>query len=146
VPSLATFSAYVAQLSMDQRNELTHLGYSLTAPNPLTVQQVTELQHLGYNWHALQGHPGAAPPDLGASSAAGLGGGRAHARGGRSADLMAGHHPLMRAVPLRAHWVKAVGGPSNHHAEVARVARQAGLHPARLLALNPRATGFIRVA
>lgn len=72
---------------------------------------------------------------------------RKHAIGSRAA---AGHlsdaHPLVGAPVRYAHYVRAVGGPRNHRHEVARVAQQAGVHPARIAMLNPEYTGRIRVA
>lgn len=78
------------------------------------------------------------------SAVGGIGGGRP--AGSRSAHLMHHAHPLVGArVPYQFH-VRAVGGPMNHANEVHRVALQSGVHPARIMALNPTPTGFIRVA
>lgn len=76
---------------------------------------------------------------------AGIGGAR-RSIGSRSANLWHHSHPLIGArVPYQYH-VRAVGGAPNHAREVHRVALQAGVHPARLMALNPTPTGYIRVA
>lgn len=73
-------------------------------------------------------------------------GGAAKSIGSRSARLMHDAHPLIGArVPYQYH-VRAIGGPANHAREVHRVALQSGVHPARLMALNPTPTGYIRVA
>ncbi|HXM54538.1 MAG TPA: hypothetical protein VOB72_04050 [Candidatus Dormibacteraeota bacterium] len=71
---------------------------------------------------------------------------RKHAAGSRSAHLMHDAHPLVGANVRYAHYVRAVGGPGNHRREIARVAHQAGVHPARVAMLNPVYTGRIRVA
>lgn len=66
--------------------------------------------------------------------------------GSRSATLMHYAHPLLTRRVVYSHFVRAVGGPAAHKAEVHRVAGQAGVHPARLEALNPVYTGKIRIA
>lgn len=66
--------------------------------------------------------------------------------GSRSADLMSPWHPLVTAHHSYPHFVRAVGGAPNHSREVVRVARQAGVHPARLMMLNPNPNGWVRVA
>jgi len=72
---------------------------------------------------------------------------RKHAIGSRArAPEWHDSHPLIGAPVRYAHYVRAVGGPGNHRREVARVARQAGVHPARVAMLNPQYTGRIRVA
>ena len=73
----------------------------------------------------------------------GIGGGSV---GSRSATLFAGHHPLARVAHRYPHFVRAVGGAPNHTREVHRVAQQSGVHPARLMMLNPEPTGWLRVA
>jgi len=65
--------------------------------------------------------------------------------GSRSSTLMAPHHPLVTEHHRYPHFVAAVGGAPNHTREVIRVAKQAGVHPARLMMLNPQPTGWIRV-
>lgn len=72
-----------------------------------------------------------------------IGGG---AVGSRRTTLMSYFHPdLNRKV--RYPQLIAVGGPASaHRGNVHRVAAQAGVHPARLLALNPTHRGLIRVA
>lgn len=72
---------------------------------------------------------------------------RKHSIGARSsAPVWHDAHPLVGAPVRYAHYVRAVGGPANHRSEVARVARQSGVHPARVAMLNPEYTGRIRVA
>jgi hypothetical protein len=103
------------------------------------VPVTTEDGHSGYVW---------APATALAAAAAAIGGaiGGGRPAGSRSANLMHHAHPLVGArVPYQYH-VRAVGGPGNHAREVHRVATQAGVHPARLMMLNPTPTGFIRVA
>ena len=73
---------------------------------------------------------------------------RKHAIGSRSANLYHDAHPLIGAPVKYAHYVR-VGGPRSaaaHHANVNRVAQQAGVHPARVAMLNPVPTGLIRIA
>lgn len=66
--------------------------------------------------------------------------------GSRRSELMTYFHPdLTRKI--RYPQTIAVGGPASSHAgNVRRVAAQAGVHPARVLALNPHHRGLIRVA
>jgi hypothetical protein len=64
----------------------------------------------------------------------------------RSAPVWSDAHPLVGGPVRYPHYIQAVGGPGNHRREVARVARQAGVHPARVAMLNPTYTGRIRVA
>lgn len=71
---------------------------------------------------------------------------RKHAIGSRSAHEWHDAHPLVGGQVRYPHYVRAVGGPGNHINEVHRVARAAGVHPARVLMLNPVHTGRIRVA
>jgi len=77
-------------------------------------------------------------------ASAGVGG--PGAMGSRSASLMSPWHPLVSAHHRYPHFVRAVGGAPNHTSEVARVAQQAGVHPARLMMLNPNPNGWVRVA
>ena len=83
-----------------------------------------------------------------ALNAAGKGGpwyGRGGSIGSRSANLWWGGHPLLKQRIRYPQFVKAGGGPAQHQVEVHRVARQAGVHPAQVLAANPHFTGLIRV-
>lgn len=73
-----------------------------------------------------------------------VGGGRSV--GSRSARTMTHFHPAITQRVKYAHYVRAIGGPQLHAAEIQRVATQSGVHPARLRALNPVYTGKIRVA
>ena len=84
----------------------------------------------------------------GIGGAGGIGGpARKHSIGARSrAPEWHDAHPLIGQNVRYAHYVRAVGGPGNHAREVGRVARQAGVHPARVAMLNPEYTGRIRVA
>jgi hypothetical protein len=89
--------------------------------------------------------------DVASFTAPGQGGGiggpvRKHAIGSRSAHQWQDAHPGVGARVPYAHYVRAVGGPRNHIREVHRVAQQSGVHPARILMLNPEPTGRIRVA
>lgn len=85
-------------------------------------------------------------PGAGGLGVGGPGTARKHAIGSRSAWLHHDAHPLIGAPVRYAHYVRAVGGPANHRREVARVAHQAGVHPARVAMLNPEYTGHIRIA
>ena len=76
----------------------------------------------------------------------GVGGPVRRSIGSRSSNLWSDAHPLIGAPVPIAHWTRAVGGGSNHMNEVWRVSSQAGVHPARILALNARPAGLIRVA
>jgi hypothetical protein len=105
----------------------------------------------GGRWNDLTGQYAKETAQLESSGAVpGTGGpisvGGPGAKGSRSAFLMAGHHPLIKMPPRHEYFVRAVGGPGNHTREVARVAQQAGVHPARLMMLNPNPGGYIRVA
>jgi hypothetical protein len=66
--------------------------------------------------------------------------------GDRSAVSMAPHHPALTRRVVYSHFVRAAGGPAYHEQEVQRVAAASGVHPARLMALNPTYTGRIRIA
>jgi hypothetical protein len=74
---------------------------------------------------------------------------RKHAIGSRSAaPQWHDSHPLIGAPVQYAHYVR-VGGAKTHAAHsrnVARVASQAGVHPARIAMLNPNPTNLIRIA
>lgn len=87
------------------------------------------------------------PRGSGAPGDPGCGGMGGPAIGSRGSHLWhTGGHPLHKEQPIFPHYVRARGGAKLHHAEIHRVARQTGVHPARLMALNPRYTGVIRVA
>lgn len=75
-----------------------------------------------------------------------LGGGRP--TGSLSADLWEDHHPLHKRLVLFPHFVRVagVGGPAAHAAQVGAIAARFGVHPARLLALNPYPRDVVRVA
>lgn len=88
-------------------------------------------------------HPGQPDPVYGGLHA-GVGG--PVSVGSRSASLMHGAHPLLKRRVVYTHFVRAVGGPGAHEGEIHRVAKAAGIHPARLQALNPTYTGRIRIA
>lgn len=92
---------------------------------------------VGYVW---------APDTIVATQSTTGGVGGPGAMGSRSADLMSPWHPLVTAHHSYPHFVRAVGGAPNHSREVVRVAQQAGVHPARLMMLNPDPTGWVRVA
>lgn len=78
-----------------------------------------------------------------ARGGAGIGGGSI---GSRSAVLMTPFHPDLGRTVRYPQLVLAAGGPAAHRSELHRVAAQAGVHPARLIALNPHYRGLIRVA
>lgn len=80
-----------------------------------------------------------------AANPIGFAGGPSPSIGSLRSVLMAPFHPDLKRPPRVAHVVQAVGGPAAHRANVHRVARAAGVHPARLFALNPVHTGFIHV-
>ena len=106
-------------------------------------------QYWGINYGPITGWVGANDVS-GAGTGAAAGGPtpRKHAIGSRSANLMHDAHPLIGAPVKYAHYVR-VGGPRTahaHHANVNRVAQQAGVHPARVAMLNPVPTGLIRIA
>lgn len=87
------------------------------------------------------------PNATGGAGQTGVGGPmRSKSIGSRSAVLMSPEHPAIKTRVRYAHLVRAVGGPAQHAQEVARVAAQTGVHPARLRMLNPHHTGLIRVA
>jgi hypothetical protein len=75
----------------------------------------------------------------------GFAGGPSPSIGSLRTTLMSPFHPDLKRQPKVAHVVQAVGGPAAHRANVHRIARAAGVHPARLLALNPVHTGLIHV-
>lgn len=106
-------------------------------------------QYWGINYGPITGWVGANDVS-GAGTSAGVGGGapRKFHSGSRSAWLHHDAHPLIGAPVKYAHYVR-VGGPNSaaaHHANVHRVAQQAGVHPARVAMLNPVPTGLIRIA
>jgi LysM repeat protein len=74
---------------------------------------------------------------------AGMGGARI---GSRSADPMGYFHPDLNRTVRYPQLVRQAGGPGAHRAELHRVAAAMGIHPARLIALNPHYRGLIRVA
>lgn len=80
----------------------------------------------------------------------GVGGdsGRSASVSSRSADPHAYFHPLMKVAPRYAHFAQGgVGGSAPAHAiAVHGAAHTAGVHPARLQALNPKPHKFIRIA
>lgn len=78
----------------------------------------------------------------------GMGGatrGRGRSIGSRSAQLMSPWHPDVKRSVKITQTVRGVGGAAGHRTHVHAVAAQAGVHPARLLALNPHYSGVIRV-
>lgn len=81
-----------------------------------------------------------------ATGGAGLGGPKSIGSRSRSMWHNGGAHPALRRDPAFPQYVRAVGGPAGHVAEVHRVAAASGVHPGRLLALNPFHTGRIRIA
>lgn len=83
---------------------------------------------------------------LDATGGPGLGGPKSIGSRSKSMWHNGGAHPGLRRDPAFPQYVRAVGGPRGHVAEVHRVAAAAGVHPARLLALNPFHTGRIRIA
>lgn len=97
--------------------------------------------NLGSVWQAtpLTGQGAGVTPGVGGPS-------RHRAAGSRSHFEWHDAHPMVGGRVPYPHYVAAVGGPANHVREVHRVARQAGVHPARVLMLNPEHTGRIRVA
>ncbi len=87
------------------------------------------------------------PAASSAAAASGGGVGGPRAIGSRSAVLMTHFHPDLSRTVHYPQLIRGVGGPhSAHVAAVHRAAAGAGVHPARLLALNPFSRGIIRVA
>jgi len=70
---------------------------------------------------------------------------RGRSIGNRRAQLMSAHHPDLKQPVRYTQTLAAVGGPGNHVASVHAVAARSGVHPARLLALNPHYSGVIRI-
>lgn len=70
---------------------------------------------------------------------------RGRSIGNRRAQLMTAHHPDLKTPVRYTQTLSAVGGPENHTASVHAIAARAGVHPARLLALNPHYSGVIRI-
>jgi len=123
-------------------------GVNIGIPDPSTGAALGE-----FGWQWAQVPAGSDPGSYAAQlTQGGMGGpgrpgtARKHAIGSRSAALWHDAHPLVGAKVLYPHYVNAVGGPGNHRNEVHRVARQAGVHPARIMMLNPEHTGRIRIA
>lgn len=117
------------------------LGYS---PNPNTNPGIT-FYPVGYAG-PITGYSNGKPyldPSVGALPQAGVGGPKSI--GSRRAQIMAAHHPDLKRSPGIPHVVQAIGGPATHFANVHRIARAAGVHPARLLTLNPHHTGLIHI-
>lgn len=83
---------------------------------------------------------------LDATGGPGLGGPKSIGSRRKSLWHNAGGHSDLKRDPAFPQYVRAVGGPAAHRSEVHRVAAMAGVHPARLLALNPHYTGRIRIA
>jgi hypothetical protein len=79
------------------------------------------------------------------SGQVGVGGPKA-AIGNRRSTLMSAHHPDLKLPVRYPQTLRAVGGPAAHTANVHRVAHAAGVHPARLLALNSHYRGIVRIA
>lgn len=94
------------------------------------------------------GHgPGEQPLPTVPSPGGGGGVGGFRSSGSRSSSWAGNYfHPAITRRVVYSHYVRAVGGPATHRTEVASVAGRAGLHSARLQALNPIYTGKIRVA
>jgi hypothetical protein len=140
-------------LNSSDPNVINRLTYF--TPNPRTDQQGNTVWYMGLldpNGRPLPTpsiwpppYSGPPPPGMGGSPAIG-GPMRKHHVGSRSAHEWHDAHPAIGAKVLYPHYVRAVGGPGRHAAEIHRVARQAGVHPARVLMLNPTHTGRIRVA
>jgi hypothetical protein len=92
-----------------------------------------------------QGFEFAAEPPGWKAGGGGVGGGQSPF----SRDLYVGPWNTNLKRPFRyPNYIRVGGGasPAAHHAEVHRVAHGAGVHPARLMALNPESTGVIRIA
>lgn len=80
------------------------------------------------------------------SNYTGIGGpSRTRSIGNRRAQLMSAHHPDLKTPVRYTQTLAAIGGPSNHVASVHAIAKRAGVHPARLLALNSVYSGVIRI-
>jgi len=86
--------------------------------------------------------------DVAAAAGAAIGGALrrgAASIGNRRQTLMSAHHPDLKNPVRVTQTIAAVGGPANHVANIHAVAARTGVHPARLLALNPHHTGVIRI-
>lgn len=70
---------------------------------------------------------------------------RGRSIGSRRATLMSPWHPDVKRSVRVTQTLRGLGGPAGHTAHVHAVASSTGVHPARLLALNPHFTGVIRV-
>jgi hypothetical protein len=114
-------------------------GGSYTTPSGLTSNQWQPVTYSGTTLYAP-----AIQVRVADAIMAGLGG--AAALGSRSAEMMSPWHPLVTTGHRYPHFVRAVGGAPNHTREVHRVAEQAGVHPARVMMMNPHPTGWLRVA
>lgn len=85
-------------------------------------------------------HPGGGGDGVGGATR-----GRAKSIGSRSAVLMSPWHPAIKRNVQVTQTVRGLGGAAGHTAHVHSVAAQAGIHPARLMALNPHYSGVIRI-
>lgn len=70
---------------------------------------------------------------------------RGRSIGNRRSVLMSPWHPDVKRTVRVTQTLRGLGGPAGHQAHVHSVALSAGVHPARLLALNPHYTGVVRV-
>jgi hypothetical protein len=91
----------------------------------------------GQGWHPRGGAGGG---DDGVGGAT-----RGRSIGSRSSNLMWHGHPAIKRNVKVTQTVRGLGGPAGHVAHVHAVAGQTGVHPARLLALNPHYSGVIRI-
>jgi hypothetical protein len=100
------------------------------------------------DWGALQGEYTKEAIAWAKANPGAVGGARSDSVGSRSMDPHAYFHPSMRAVPKFPHFAQGgVGGAAaSHQAAVHATAHAAGIHPARLQALNARPHKYIRVA
>jgi hypothetical protein len=121
------------------------------AGNPLTPEQIQKAQDLGYTPAVVQNFL----PRIGGSDEGGVGGAAPRRRvsvGSRSSHAWNYFHPSMKQRVRYVHYVKSpvgVGGaaiPAAHIRSIHELARQTGIHPARLLALNPHHTGLLRIS
>jgi hypothetical protein len=111
-------------------------GTRLTQPSPQSTPLAQQQGETAAQWAARvteywRTHP------------AGVGGPRSI--GSRRAQAMSAHHPDLKRSPRIPHVVQAIGGPATHKANVHRIAAAAGVHPARLLILNPYHTGLVHI-
>lgn len=85
---------------------------------------------------------------VGGGDGDGVGGGtrgRNRSIGNRRAQLMSPWHPDIKRSVKVTQTLRGMGGAGGHTSHVHAVAASTGLHPARLLALNPHYSGVIRV-